>query len=75
MKRRIFRAIWVVAIVVFLASFLFILGIGYSYFKDVQFRHLRDQSKLVKEGVILGGQGYIDSLDPINYRITWIQRD
>lgn len=75
MKRRIFKAIWVVAIVVFLASFLFILGIGYSYFSDVQFRHLRDQSRLVKEGVILGGQDYIDSLDPINYRITWIQSD
>ncbi len=75
MKKKIFKAIWLAAIVVFLASFIFIMGINYSYFSDVQFRQLRDQTQLAAEGVILGGQEYLDKLGPANYRITWIAAD
>ena len=36
MSKKIFNSIWVVALAVFLASLLFIMGMSYSYFSDVQ---------------------------------------
>ena len=36
MSKKIFNSIWIVALAVFLASLLFIMGMSYSYFSDVQ---------------------------------------
>lgn len=75
MTKRIFKSICIVAISVFLASLIFIIGILYNYFSDTQVSQLKSQALFVAQGVEKIGTDYIDGLDVSNYRITWINAD
>lgn len=75
MNRRIFNAIWIVAVIVFLSSLLFIMGVLYSYFSGVQAKQLRIETELASRGVSMSGIKYFDSLDIKDYRVTWIGPD
>ncbi len=75
MSSRIFRAIWAAAIVVFLASLIFIMGISYNYFSSVQRKQLKNETLLAAQGVALSGEAYFEDLNTENYRITWIGAD
>lgn len=72
MRSKIFRAIWIAAIAVFLASLVFILGISYNYFSGLQMNQLKNQLELASQGVSLSGKDYFEHLNTDNYRITWI---
>ncbi len=72
MSRKIFKAIWIAAFSVFLASLVFIMGISYNYFSSLQQSQLRNQTELARQGVALAGKTYFDNLSAENYRITWI---
>ncbi len=72
MNKKIFNAIWIVAIVVFLASLIFIMGVSYDYFSRVQANQLKIETQLASQGVILSGMEYLDNLDTKDYRVTWI---
>ena len=75
MNSKIFRAIWIVAIAVFLASLLLIMGSLYSYFSSVQKKQLRIETELASQGVSLSGADYFNNLKAENYRITWVSPD
>ncbi len=75
MSSKIFRAIWLVAILVFLASLLLIMGTMYSYFSSVQKIQLHNQTELAAQGVALSGMDYFNQLSTENYRITWVGPD
>ena len=75
MTKRIFRSIWLVALAVFLASVVFIMGVLYSYFTAVQQKQLRTETMLTAQGVTLEGVGYFAGLDLEGCRITWIGVD
>ena len=75
MNRRIFNAIWIVAVIVFLSSLLFIMGVLYSYFSGVQAKQLRIETELASRGVSMSGIKYFDNLDIKDYRVTWIGPD
>ena len=75
MTRRIFRAICLVALAVFLASVTLIMGILYVYFSQVQQDQLRIEAGLAARGVEENGAAYFDGLDTQSYRITWIGAD
>ena len=75
MSKKIFNSIWVVALAVLLASLVFIMGITYSYFSDVQEAQLRIETELAAKGTAMDGADYLDGLGEKNYRITWIDRD
>lgn len=75
MSKKIFNSIWVVALAVLLASLVFIMGITYSYFSDVQEAQLRIETELAAKGTAMDGADYLDGLGEENYRITWIGRD
>ena len=75
MTKRIFRSIWLVALAVFLASVVLIMGVLYSYFTAVQQKQLRAETMLTAQGVTLEGAGYFDGLDLEGCRITWIGAD
>lgn len=75
MTKRIFRAICLVALVVFLASATLIMGILYDYFSRVQQDQLRIEAGLAARGVEENGADYFDGLDTQSYRITWIGAD
>ena len=75
MTKRIFRAICLVALVVFLASVTLIMGILYDYFSQVQQDQLRIEAGLAARGVEENGAAYFEGLDTQSYRITWIGAD
>lgn len=75
MSKRIFHAIWLVALAVFLASLVFIMSVTYSYFSGVQRSQLKIETQLAAQGVGLEGMEYFDGLSFDGYRITWIDRN
>ena len=75
MNGKIFNAIWSVAIAVFLASLLFIMGGLYDYFSEVQEDQLKAETQMVSQGVVLSGMDYLNRLETKNYRVTWIRAD
>ena len=75
MTKRIFRAICLVALCVFLASLVLIMGVLYSYFGNIQQEQLKTQADLAARGVALEGQDYFDGLTVRNCRITWVASD
>lgn len=75
MTKRIFRSICFVAIAVFLAALILIMGVLYGYFSDVQQRQLKMQLELAAQGVTKEQAAYFDGLAVQNYRITWIDAD
>lgn len=75
MGNKIFRAIWTVAIIVFLASMGVIMGISYPYFSSLQRSQLQSEMELAAQGVTLSGEDYLEDLEAENYRITWIDAD
>ena len=72
MSSKIFKAIWTVALTVFLASLLLIMGSLYGYFSSLQKKQLRIETELAAQGVTLSGAEYFDGLNDGNYRITWV---
>jgi two-component system phosphate regulon sensor histidine kinase PhoR len=75
MSSKIFKAIWIVAISVFLASLLLIMGTLYNYFSSLQRKQLRIETELAAQGVALSGESYFNQLKTENYRITWVGPD
>ena len=74
MTKRIFRSICLVAVAVFIASFVLIMGVLYGYFSDVQQNQLKTQTMLAAQGVSHEGIDYFDRLEVRNFRITWIEK-
>ena len=68
MNNKIFNAIWIVAIVVFLASLTFIMGVSYNYFSGVQLKQLRTEAELASQGVSMSGMDYLNGLEAKDYR-------
>lgn len=75
MTKRIFRSICLVALCVFLASLVLIMGVLYSYFGNIQQEQLRTQADLAAQGVEQQGLAYFDGLEVRNCRITWVAPD
>ena len=75
MSNKIFKGIWIVALSVFLASLVFIMGISYNYFSGLQKSQLRNETELAAQGVANAGINYFDNLNTEGYRITWIGAD
>lgn len=75
MTKRIFRAICLAALGVFLASMVLILGVLYTYFSTVQRDQLKMQTNLAAQGVSNEGAAYFQDLGVENYRMTWIGAD
>ncbi|MBR5516407.1 MAG: PAS domain-containing sensor histidine kinase [Firmicutes bacterium] len=75
MTERIFKSIFFVAVMVFAASLMLILGFLYGYFTDVQRTQLQMQTELAAHGVNLEGEAYFEGLEADDYRVTWIAED
>ena len=72
MSSKIFKAIWTVALLVFLASLLLIMGSLYAYFSSIQKNQLRVETELAAQGVALSGAEYFEGLNDGSYRITGV---
>ncbi len=75
MTKRIFRSICFVAIAVFLASLVLIMGVLYSYFSDRQMKSLKTETTLCASAVEKDGLDYLNAVTNGDYRITWISAD
>ena len=75
MSSKIFRAIWAVALTVFLASLVFIMGAMYQFYSNYEKKQLRIETELAGQGVALCGSDYFKELDSDDYRITWVSID
>lgn len=75
MTKRIFRSICFVALAVFLACLVLILGVLYRHFTQSQQNQLRAQTALAAQGVANEGLAFFSGLEPQDYRITWIGAD
>lgn len=64
MNKKIFNAIWIVAVVVFLASLIIIMNVSYNYFSGMQLKQLKTEAELASQGVTMSGLDYLNSLDP-----------
>lgn len=75
MIKKIFRSIFTVAMVVFLACLGIIMLVMYDYFSAAQKGKLADETDLAVRGVLMGGMDYLESVQSENYRLTWIDTD
>ena len=75
MTKKIFRSICLVAMVVFAASLVLIMGVLYQYYAAAQVRQLRIETTLAANGVETGGLTYLENLDVGDCRLTWIASD
>lgn len=75
MTKKIFRSIFLVAVIVFLACTSIIMAVMYGYFSTVQQAKLKDQTDLIVRGEALDGAAYFEGLNPDGYRVTWIDHD
>ena len=75
MTKRIFRSIFLVAILVFLASLVLIMGLLYPYYSGVQRDQLKNQTLLAAQAASHEGMAYFSGLDIPNCRITWVDAD
>lgn len=75
MTKKIFRSIFLVAVIVFLACTSIIMAVMYGYFSTVQQAKLKDQTDLIVRGEALDGAAYFEGLSPDGYRVTWIDHD
>ena len=75
MTKRIFRSIFLVAFLVFLASLGLIMGLLYPYFSGVQRAQLKNQTLLAAQAASNEGVAYFSGLNIPNCRITWVDAD
>jgi len=75
MTKRIFHSICFVALTVFLASVVLIMGVLYEYFSNVEQAQLKMQTSLAAQGVTNEGIAYFEDLKVKNYRISWIDTE
>ncbi len=75
MTKRIFRSIFLVALVIVLAATVLIMSILYGYFNEETHQQLRAQTDLAAQAVAVQGETYLQRVTTENYRITWIAAD
>lgn len=75
MRKQIFRSICIVALIVFTACLVLIMGVLYDYFSGMQMNQLKNEATLAAGAVETGGIDYLKNLSNGNYRITWISPD
>ena len=75
MTKRIFLAVFLASLGVFLASVLLFIGVLYPYFSDIQRAQLRIQAELAAKGAAGEGLAYFEDLETDDCRITWIRED
>ncbi len=76
MKNRIFKGIFQVAILVWLACLILIMGALYLQYNGEYVRELKNEANIVARAVEISGLDYLKSLKlEENHRITWIDAD
>lgn len=73
MTRRIFRAIVMAALTILTIALVLSIWVSYSYFTQVQYRQLREETILAARALSLEGDSYFEGLEnQVSCRMTWV---
>lgn len=72
MNKKIFQAIFLVAVSILLLCFSLVSGILYQYSNDQFLMAVENEVHFIAEGIELDGLDYLESLPAVEHRITWI---
>ena len=75
MTKRIFRAIFLVALAVFLAGTALIMGALYNYYSGEYESQIQEEAAYLSTAVEEMGLTYLEGLDHGSHRITWVGAD
>ncbi len=75
MTKKVFQGIFAASVLTFLACLILILGVLYSYFDNQLMEGLRTEGDIIAEGIETGGAAYLDHLETMKARLTWIAPD
>ena len=75
MTKRIFRAIFLVALAVFVAGTALTMGAVYRYYSGVYEAQIQEEASYLSSAVEKMGLSYLEGLDRGSHRITWIAGD
>ena len=75
MTGKIFRSILTIAGCVLLCALVIVMAVFYGYADNVQTTQLRDELSIAAAGTEQGGLAYLQSLQPEDFRITWVNPD
>ena len=76
MTTRIFRCIFLVALMVLASSLIFVMWVLHSRFMQTELAQLKVEASLASQAVSNEGLPYLESLDDtIDCRITWVSSD
>ncbi len=75
MTSKIFRSIFITAIVVLAATLVIITSFLYDYFTDNQVNQLRDELSIASAGTETSGTDYLKNVKYDNFRLTWVAGD
>ncbi|SHH72763.1 two-component system, OmpR family, phosphate regulon sensor histidine kinase PhoR [Sporobacter termitidis DSM 10068] len=76
MSKRIFQGIFLVAVAVFLACLLLILGVVYSYYSGEYGDRMEKETAFITRAVELNGLDYLNGMPAqTELRVTWIAAD
>lgn len=74
MNKKIFRAICITSLTVLLASIILIMGVLYEYFSELRKNQIKSELSLAGAAVETEGISYLENLDSVDYRLTWIDQ-
>lgn len=75
MIKKIFKGIFGVAIFGMLVSIFLIMGVLYDYFEDRIKTELKSEVVFISEGIKLDGINYLNGIESVSTRITWMAPD
>ena len=78
MTRKVFRAIFIVAMAILCFSFLFVFSVLYQYFRDQYYKELENEAYYIQQGLDISGDAYLDRIENTGmdaHRVTWIAED
>lgn len=75
MTKRIFRSIFLTALLTLIISMCFFIGVLYDYFGKQLDKELKNEVYYVAHGLSREGIAYFDNLSDIDNRLTWIDTD
>ena len=75
MTKRIFRAIFLVALAVFLAGTALIMGALYNYYSGIYESQIQEEAAYLSTAVEDLGLTYLEGLERGSHRITWVNSD
>jgi len=75
MTKRIYKYILLCTLLIFVFSIIVFLGGSYQFYSQEEIDRMNIQGDLIAKAITSEGEGYLESIDLANYRITYVAHD